>query len=132
MEGETDLVYGASAHLEWAHAVRNQCACLDLTTWRANHHPTPRDNAAFLGQFWTEFCEECWLQRIEPGEPACHRSTDMVLGESVGGDDNGIVLVSNGCQRIILTVPVVLGDWIALLLIEHVGQWRLDCLIVGR
>src|SRR6266849_2831415 len=82
-------------------------------------------------QFGAEFGEKGRLQRIKPGHPASHLSTDMVLGQTIGRDHDGVVFVAYRGKTIIWPIAVVLCSRVALLVVQGIVNWRLCRFIMG-
>src|SRR6266513_69284 len=80
MERYTNLVYCSPFDKQGTHTLRDHSACIDLTTRRTDNHPVTVLNVLLCRQFGTDFSKERRLERVQPGEPACHRSAHVVLG----------------------------------------------------
>ena len=55
-----------------------------ITSFTCRYNGTEIFRADLFGMLGAQFDEKFGLKRGEPGKPAAHRSTEMMLGESVG------------------------------------------------
>ena len=78
---QADLVQGAPADLQRAHAVGDLRARLDLRARRLDHHPAAVLDARRGGQDRVDLREHLRLQLGQPRQVAAHRPGRMVLGQ---------------------------------------------------
>ncbi len=113
-------MYHVPIYTQGTHASCHHRSGLDLRTWCANDHPPARLDPSLCRQFGAELGEKGRLQRIKPGHPASHLSSDMVLGQTIGRNHDGVVFVTYRGKTIIWPIAVVLCSRVALLVIQGI------------
>src|SRR5260221_1326551 len=98
---------GATLYLQRFHARRDHRPCFYLTTFRPDGNPVTGFDSLFRRQFLANLGEQFRLEFGEPGQPARHGPTHVVLGERVGGDRIRILRVSDSVLWIIPPAPVL-------------------------